>query len=91
MNEKIKAGDVVTADIENPTYASEVSKLAMIVGYYRNNLHRFAAEYLGLTRLTWFQKILMWMFQKYDNSLLLACRGSGKTRWYVSDGHFVYI
>jgi len=52
--------------------------IAKRAAYYRANLHRFVYDYLGITNLKWFQKILLWMFDHYDNSLFLACRGLGK-------------
>ena len=64
--------------VENKT-ASMMNTVAKRVGYYRHNLHRFCYDYLGIKKLKWFQKILLWMFQEYDNSLFLACRGIGKT------------
>lgn len=48
-------------------------------GYYRENLDKFCFDYLQITNLKWFQKILLWAMDKHDNTLLLACRGLGKT------------
>ena len=48
-------------------------------GYYRENLDRFCYDFLGITNLKWFQKILLWAMDKHDNTLFLACRGLGKT------------
>ncbi len=48
-------------------------------GYYRENLDKFCIDYLQITNLKWFQKILLWAMDKHDNTLLLACRGLGKT------------
>ena len=56
-----------------------MTTVAKRAGYYRHNLHRFCADYLGITKLKWFQKILLWMMNEYDNTLLVACRGLGKT------------
>lgn len=53
--------------------------VAKRAGYYRENLDKFCFDYLQITNLKWFQKILLWAMDKHDNTLLLACRGLGKT------------
>lgn len=53
--------------------------IAERAAYYRHNLDKFCYDYLGITNLKWFQKILLWAMNHFDNTLLLACRGLGKT------------
>ena len=52
--------------------------IAWYCGYYRNNIHRFASEFLGL-KLKWFQKVLLWAMNYYDAFYFVAARGLGKT------------
>ena len=66
-------------EIENDKTNSIMNTIAERAGYYRCNLDKFCYDYLGIKNLKWFQKILLWMMNKYDNFLLLACRGIGKT------------
>lgn len=49
--------------------------IAERAAYYRHNLDKFCYDYLGITNLKWFQKILLWAMNHFDNTLLLACRG----------------
>jgi len=53
--------------------------VAKKAGYYRENPHKFVEEYLGITYLKWFQKILLWCAMHYDAFFFVACRGLGKT------------
>ena len=46
--------------------------------YYRQNIHRFVTEYLGLS-LYLFQKILLYEMSKNDYFMFLASRSIGKT------------
>lgn len=46
--------------------------------YYRENIHRFAEEFLGI-KLKLFQKILLFAMDKSDVFLYIASRGQGKT------------
>lgn len=46
--------------------------------FYRENPHRFAADYLGL-QLKPFQQAILCMMFKCVNTMFLACRGIGKT------------
>jgi len=48
------------------------------VGYWRNNLHRFAEEYLGV-KLHFFQKILLYLLGKSENLVMITARGMGKS------------
>ena len=52
--------------------------VAVWVGYYRSNPHRFAKEYLHLD-LHLFQKILLVMMNLSTTFVFIACRGLGKT------------
>lgn len=47
-------------------------------GYWRKNPHRFAADYLGL-HLFLYQKILIYMMDKYATFMYIAARGAGKS------------
>jgi hypothetical protein len=47
--------------------------------YYRENPDKFAEEYLGITGLKPFQKILLYCMIHYNYSMVLASRGLGKT------------
>lgn len=67
------------AQIEQDRTSSIMRVVAQRAGYYRQNLDKFCYDYLGITNLKWFQKILLYVFDHYDNSLFLACRGLGKT------------
>lgn len=52
-------------------------KLKQWVGFYRENPHRFAEDYLGV-KLKTFQKILVYLCFKYPFFTFLASRGLGK-------------
>lgn len=51
-------------------------------GYYRENPHRFAEEFLGV-KLKLFQKILLWIMVHVDAFFFIAVRGIGKT-WLLA-------
>lgn len=65
--------------LEIEASARLMKTIAKRAGYYRKNLHKFCFDYLQIKNLKWFQKILLWIMNEYDNSLLIACRGLGKT------------
>lgn len=67
------------AQIEHDRTEQIMNIVAERAGYYRENLDKFCYEFLQITNLKWFQKILLWAMDKHDNTLLLACRGLGKT------------
>ena len=67
------------AEIEKDKTNSIMRVIAERASYYRKNLDKFCYDYLGIKNLKWFQKILLWAMDHYDNTLLLACRGIGKT------------
>lgn len=52
--------------------------LIMLTTYYRRNLHRFAAEYLGL-KLYWYQQILLYFMGICPLIVLIASRASAKS------------
>lgn len=45
------------------------------VGYWRKNPHIFASEHLGMKGLFLYQKILLYMMNKYDFFMYIAARG----------------
>lgn len=49
------------------------------VGYWRKNPHIFASEHLGIKGLFLYQKILLYMMNKYDFFMYIAARGQGKS------------
>ena len=57
-------------------------KLKMWIGFYRENPHRFAEDYLGV-KLKTFQKILVYLCFKYPFFTFLASRGLGKS-WLIA-------
>lgn len=48
------------------------------VGFWRNNPHKFVESYLGV-QLFLYQKILIYMMNKYDWFMYIAARGQGKS------------
>lgn len=56
-------------------------KLAMYVSYYRQNIHRFAEDFIGV-KLKPFQKFLIYMLHQNSYSLLVMTRGIGKS-WLI--------
>lgn len=70
---------LTNAQIKKDKTTTIMNIVAKRAGYYRKNLDKFCYDYLGITKLKWFQKILLWAMDKHDNTLLLACRGLGKT------------
>lgn len=67
------------AQIEKDRTDQIMKIVAERAGFYRKNLDIFCIDYLGITNLKWFQKILLWAMDQHDNTLLIACRGLGKT------------
>lgn len=53
--------------------------LAVWVGYWRENPHRFVSEYLQITPFSLFQKILIYLMFHVDYFLWWASRGIGKS------------
>ena len=49
------------------------------VSFYRANPHRFAVDYLGMTWMRPFQKILLNIILKFTYQMIIASRGMGKT------------
>jgi len=49
-------------------------KTKLWVSYWRENIHRFALEYLGL-KLHLFQLILLYLMDKYPFFMWIAIRG----------------
>ena len=49
------------------------------VAFYRANPHRFAVDYLGMTWMRPFQKILLNIIMKFTYQMIIASRGMGKT------------
>ena len=70
---------VTVKELEQDKASRLMNLIAKKAAYYRANPHRFCAEYLGITYLKWFQKILIWAAMKYEAFFFLACRGLGKT------------
>lgn len=54
------------------------TKLQKWVSYWRSNPHRFCEEVLGV-RLKLFQKFLLWAMNNNTKTVLITCRGLGKT------------
>jgi hypothetical protein len=52
--------------------------LHLFVSFWRENLHRFALDYLGI-KLKPFQCILLYAMNKFDFVMVVASRGLGKT------------
>ena len=57
---------------------SFADKLKLFVGYWRANPHRFAEEVLGL-RLKLFQKFILCAMNDNSKTVMITCRGLGKT------------
>ena len=55
-----------------------LKKLQSFVSYWRANPHRFAEEVLGL-RLKLFQKIMLCAMNDNTKTVMISCRGIGKT------------
>lgn len=66
-------------EIQSDKTNSIMNTIAVRAGYYRHNLDKFCYDYLGIKNLKWFQKVLLWAMNEYDNFLFLGCRGIGKT------------
>lgn len=52
--------------------------VAVWAAYYRSNIHRFAMDYLHI-HLKLFQIFLLYMMNKGSTTVLITCRGLGKT------------
>jgi hypothetical protein len=59
-------------------YQRILNGVSLWAGYYRANIHRFAADYLHL-ELKWFQKILLFMMNICLSAVYIGSRGQGKT------------
>lgn len=70
-----KKTDKEIADDKEKKLLQGVSKWA---SFYRANPHRFCEDYLNI-HLKLFQKILIFMFNKYNYSMYISSRGQGKT------------
>lgn len=57
-------------------------KVKIWAGFYRENPHRFANDYLGV-KLKTFQKIIVYLCFKYPFFIFLASRGLGKS-WLIA-------
>lgn len=55
-----------------------IENLMKWTGYWRRNPHHFAEDFLGLNLFT-FQKILLFLMQKYNIFMYIASRGIGKS------------
>lgn len=53
--------------------------MANWAGFYRENPHRFAIDYFGMTWMAWFQQILLVMICKFTYVMIIASRGMGKS------------
>ena len=50
--------------------------------FYRQNIHRFVADYLGI-QLKPFQVVLLYMIERQAKSCLITTRGLGKS-WLIA-------
>lgn len=78
--------DVLDHAVENDRLLLEdydfAMKVAEYVSFYRDNIHRFAEDYIGVV-LKPFQKFLMYMLHHHDFSLFVMTRGIGKS-WLIA-------
>ena len=65
----------------DPDDADFAKQIALFTSYYRQNIQRFAEDYLGL-RLKRFQKFLLYMIHNHLYTLLVMTRGIGKS-WLI--------
>ena len=65
--------------LEQEKQQSLMNLIAFRCGYYRYNISRFCKDYLGITSLKLFQKILLWAMNEYDAFFFVAARSLGKT------------
>ena len=61
-------------------YERVMEGLGIWTAFYRANPHRFAVDYLGMTWMRPFQKIMMNIILKFNNQMIIASRGMGKTQ-----------
>lgn len=62
-------------ELDLEKFNKTMATVAKRVGYFRANPQRFISEFLGITELRTFQKILIWAMMKYDFVMYLAARG----------------
>lgn len=48
--------------------------------FYKNNFHRFIADYFGFKGLKTFQKMLLYQMNENDQFVYIASRGQGSLR-----------
>ena len=60
-------------------YERVMEGLGTWTAFYRANPHRFAVDYLGMTWMRPFQKIMMNIILKFNNQMIIASRGMGKS------------
>lgn len=77
LKRELKAMARFKADREYSSLSFD-EKIKIWTAYYRNNIHRFAEEYLGV-HLKLFQKILLVMMNLSTTNVIISCRGLGKT------------
>ena len=65
----------------DPDDADFAKQIALFTSYYRQNIQKFAEDYLGL-RLKRFQKFLLYMIHNHLYTLLVMTRGIGKS-WLI--------
>lgn len=53
--------------------------MANWTSFYRENPHRFAIDYFGMTWMAWFQQILLVLICKFTYVMIIASRGMGKS------------
>lgn len=66
-------------EIEEARERRVMETVAKRAAFYRANPHRFVEDYLGITGLKLFQKILLVMMNENIYFIYLAARGQGKT------------
>lgn len=66
------------AELKRDKTARIMEGVGIWASYWRANLDRFCAEYLGI-KLKTFQKIILWMMNYNTNFYYIASRGQGKT------------
>ena len=67
------------AQIEQDRTAQIMNIVAERAGFYRENLDIFCRDYLQITNLKWFQKIIIWAMIHNYYIMAIASRGIGKT------------
>lgn len=61
-------------------YEKVMEGLGVWISFYRANPHRFAVEYLGMSWMKPFQKIMLNIIIKFTYQMIIASRGMGKTQ-----------